>query len=184
MTTITSELINDSQQLVKVTNQYGRELPIYDNGFGPLWVHRDSGGINGVVRTQTWEDAYEICEDEFFPEADETIDELKKDYGFQRESVKIIRDKYTSDERPAQPSDYPLGEFQFVRWETKETPDPEAWIDNGLFQEAYGFRPNGPRKGDKHNHGIYAKDLNGDYLDALTPAMVKELGLTIETVDA
>ena len=62
--------IADDQRLVRVVNSYGRELPIYDDGFGPLWVHRDSMGISGVVRAQTWEDAYGICEDEFFPAGD------------------------------------------------------------------------------------------------------------------
>jgi hypothetical protein len=40
--------IADDQRLVRVVNQFGRELPIYDDGFGPLWVHRDSMGISGV----------------------------------------------------------------------------------------------------------------------------------------
>lgn len=63
--------INDDQMLVSVVNQFGREIPIYDNSFGPLWIHRDSMGISGVVRAQTWEDAYSICEDKLFPSADE-----------------------------------------------------------------------------------------------------------------
>lgn len=63
--------IADDQWLVRVVNQFGRELPIYDDGYGPLWIHRDSMGISGVVRAKTWEDAYSICEDEFFPAGDE-----------------------------------------------------------------------------------------------------------------
>lgn len=69
--------IADDQRLVKVVNQYGRELPVYDDGFGPLWIHRDSMGISGIVRAHTWEDAYGICEDEFFPAGDE---DAAKDY--------------------------------------------------------------------------------------------------------
>ncbi len=111
-------------------------IPVYDDGVGPLWIHRDSLGISGIVRAQTWEDAYSICEDEFFPEASETIDELKKEYG-------------------------------------------EDWIENDCFNEAYGFRPNGPNNSDKLNHGIYAKDLNGDSLDKLTQKLADELNLEI-----
>ena len=36
------------------------ELPIYDDGMGPLFIHRDSMGISGVVRAQAGEDAYGI----------------------------------------------------------------------------------------------------------------------------
>ena len=69
--------IADDQRLVRVVNQFGRELPIYDDGYGPLFIHRDSMGISGIVRAQTWEEAYSICEDEFFPAGDE---DAAKDY--------------------------------------------------------------------------------------------------------
>jgi hypothetical protein len=59
----------------------GRSLQFYDDGFGPLFVHRDSMGITGVIRAQTWEDAYSIYEDEFAPAATETEAELIADYG-------------------------------------------------------------------------------------------------------
>lgn len=130
-------LITDSQSLVKVTNQFGRELPIYDDGYGPLFIHRDSMGISGIVRAQTWEDAYAICEDEFFPEASETIEEMIAEYG-------------------------------------------EDFANDGSWQETYGFRPNGPNASDKLKHGIYAKDLNGDSLEILTPELAQELELTVE----
>jgi len=63
---------------------------------------------------------------------------------------------------------------------TIETPDAEAWSENELFQESYGFRNNGPNAKDKHKHGIYAKDTNGDLLDRLTPELVAELGIVLE----
>lgn len=56
-------------------------IRIYDNCDGPAWIHRDSMGISGIARASTFEDAYEISEDEFFPEADETVEELEKEYG-------------------------------------------------------------------------------------------------------
>jgi hypothetical protein len=180
-------LIKDGQRLIRaihgITEDF--EIPTYDDGFGPLWIHRHSIGISGIVRARTWEEAYEICEDEFFPEADETIAELQKEYGFTREHVKIVNDG--TMEREATPVDY--GDrglkdgISFVRWETRETPDPEAWMDNELFQEAYGFRPNGSNSTDKLKHGIYAKDLNGDCLDRLTPELVEELRIKIEIED-
>lgn len=59
----------------------GYECRIYDDGFGPLWIARNSIGIDGIVRAQTGTDAYEICEDEFFPECLDTIEELESEYG-------------------------------------------------------------------------------------------------------
>lgn len=189
-------LINDTQRLVGAKSRFGHKIATYDDGYGPLWIHRDSMGISGIVRAQTWEDAYSICEDEFFPEASETIEEIVKEYGFRREHVKIIHPLKDgmidlSVEKDATLADYEaaggkLREGQFVRWETRETPDPEAWADNELFQEAFGFRPNGRRSmengvdRDPIGHGIYAKDLNGDSLDLLTQKMIEEWEITLE----
>jgi hypothetical protein len=194
-------LINDSQRLAGAQTRFNSEIKTYDDGYGKLYIMRDSTGIVGIVRARTWEDAYGICEDEFFPEAEETIEEIVKEYGFKREHVKIIHPAYEkavyinsndkfwidySKEKPAEMSDYVLTggmllEGQFVRWETKETPDLEAWADNELFQEAFGFRPNGPNTSDTQKHGIYARDLNGELLDMLTEKMVTNLGILIIT---
>jgi hypothetical protein len=188
----TKELIQDNQALKGAKySPSGYEIQTYDNGFGSLWISRNSLGINGIVRATTWEDAYSICEDEFFPEADETIEQIVKEYGFEREHVKIVKDQSVlvasgicnAGERIATSKDYPDGKLvpTFVRWATIETPNPDAWMDNELFQEAFGFRPNGPNVRDKLNHGIYSKDLNGDYLDPLTPQMLYDIGITLET---
>ena len=192
----TIDLISDEQSLIGATNRLGRAIKVYDNGVGPLWIHRNSMGISGIVRAQTWEDAYSICEDEFFPEASETIAEIQKEYGFRRETFKVIRDSRatandadntSAGERRATDSDYVNGGLPdglFVRWQTIETLDADAWLDNGKFQESFGFRPNGPNKNDMRKHGIYAKDLNGDFLDRLTPELLSrlEISLQIETI--
>lgn len=193
MNTNTVKLITNEQRLAGAKSRFGHSIPVYDDGFGSLFIHRDSMGISGIVRAQTWEDAYSICEDEFFPEASETIDELRAEYGFKREHVKIVRDPITGAEREVTAADYGkegrLPEGMFLRWETRETPAPDAWAENELFQEAFGFRPNGVRSvgpdgkpRDKIGHGIYAKDLNGDSLDQLTPELMAELGITLEIV--
>lgn len=186
-------LITDTQCLVSATGRFGYKIATYDDGYGPLWIHRDSMGISGIVRAQTWEDAYGICEDEFFPEADETVEELVKEYGFRRRHKKIIRILATGEEREDRHEDYPLDkenpQWAFVRWDLEETPDPDAWMDNELFQEAFGFRPNGRRSmengvdRDPIGHGIYAKDLNGDALDRLTEEMVKDWEITLQIED-
>ena len=187
-----TDLINDDQSLVSATHgRAGYPIQTYDDGFGPLWISRNSIGINGIVRARTWEDAYGICEDEFFSEADETLDEIVKEYGFKREDKKVVRDstvltavgELAAGERyEVYPDDYPDGKLKpdFIRWDTIETPDPDAWIENELFQEAFGFRNNGPNERDTLNHGIYTKDLNGDSLDRLTAEMLADLGITLE----
>ena len=186
------DLISDGQSLIGATNRFGRAIKVYDNGFGPLWIHRHSIGISGIVRAQTWEDAYSICEDEFFPEASETIAEIQKEYGFRRETFKVVRDSgatandadnTSAGERRAVDSDYINGRLPsglFVRWQTIETPDADAWPDNELFQESFGFRPNGPNKNDMRKHGIYAKDLNGNRLDRLTPELLSRLEISLQ----
>jgi hypothetical protein len=187
-----NELITDEQRFngAKYGSSAQYSIKTYDDGYGPLWISRNSIGINGIVRANSWEDAYSICEDEFFPEADETIEEIVKEYGFKREHKKVVKDGSVlvatdhcgvGERFAVYPSDYPDGKLvpEFVRWETVETPDPEAWIDNELFEESFGFRPNGPNKLDTLNHGIYSKDLNGDYLDPLTAELVADLGITL-----
>lgn len=130
-------LINDTQRLVAAKNHFGSSIPIYDDGFGPLFIHRNSMGISGIVRAQSWEDAHGICEDEFFPSAD------------------------------SEATDKPYSELS--------EHEQECW------NESYGYRPNGiggPTP--KQDCGIYAKDLNGDALDLLTPEFLAELEITLE----
>lgn len=176
--------LTDEETLVSAAGRFGHQISVYDDGSGPLWVHRDSMGISGIVRAESFETAYGICEDEFFPEASETWEELVEEYGKTRDHVKIIR--RDGVERNCKADDYPLASGEFVRWETRETtPDTaekrsEAVNDNELFQEAFGYRPNGPNKSDEKNHGIYAKDLNGDRLSLLTPELAAELEITLE----
>jgi hypothetical protein len=134
---ITSALITDSQRLVSAKSRFGHSIPIYDHGFGPLFIHQDSMGISGIVRAQSWEDAYSICEDEFFPSADS--ESVAKPY-------------------------------------SELTPHEQACWD-----EAYGYRPNGiggPTP--KQDCGLYAKDLNGDSLELLTPKLLDRLEITLQ----
>lgn len=183
-------LIQDGDSLTSASRN-GHSIQTYDDGFGPFWIHRDSMGISGIVRAQTWEDAYSICEDEFFPEASESVDDLIKKYGFKVESKKVVRDvsvlvagEYTGvGERFAvYPDDYPNGKLEpeFIRWTETKTPDPDAWPDHPCFQEAFGFRNNGPNDRDTLKHGIYSKDLNGDCLDRLTPELLAKLEITLD----
>lgn len=128
-------MIIDEQTLNGASTGHGSPIPIYDDGYGPLWIHRGSMGITGIVRARSWYDAYSLCEDEFFPDADENEEDWIKEYG-------------------------------------------EDFVENPCWQEAFGFRNNS-----RNGSPIYAKDLNGDRLDLLTPELVGALGITLDIRD-
>ena len=138
-------LINDDETLLSAASRFGHPIRIYDDGFGPLWIHRDSMGISGIVRAQTWEDAYSICEDEFFPAGDE---DAAADYA----------------EIEAMP-------------EGSERDHAQACWD-----ESYGYRGNSRKEEDGTLSSIYWKDLHGDALDRLTPALAAALEITLEKI--
>jgi hypothetical protein len=137
--------------------------------------------VAGIVRARSFETAYEIVEDEFLPEADESLEEIIKEYGFRRDHVKIMRSpvgvEFIADGSPLDTA------CVFVRWETVETPDPEAWPENELFQEAFTFRPNGPKTGDVHKHGIASKNLDGVHLREVGDEDAEEFTIEIATED-
>lgn len=170
--------MKDTQTLKGAKTRYGNPISTYDDGYGPLWIHRDSMGISGIVRAREFHDAYSICEDEFFPEARETVEELAAEYATIYMSAREIWNRMNPD-RPF----YTLPEHE--RYMINATPGmtvpfTEHWSEHPCFQEAYGFRPNGANRKDVHQHGIYAKDLNGDALDPLTPELIEELGITLD----
>jgi len=163
-------------------------IKTYDDGFGQLWIHRDSMGISGIVRARTWEDAYEVCQDEFFPEADDTCEEMEKEYSteyksgrelWEHEKGELLKDWHWGM----------LSEDARNKWLQKEGKDVPfdskdgGYTNHPCWQEAYGFRPNGPNATDTVKHGIYAKDLNGDILNPLTPELLKELDIVLEIED-
>ncbi len=59
----------DEQALLGATVR-GHTLRTWDEGFGPLWVYRESLGAVGVVRARTWEEANECVTDEIMHDAD------------------------------------------------------------------------------------------------------------------
>lgn len=136
-------MINDTQSLIGATSRFGHSIPVYDDGFGSLFIHRDSMGISGIVRAQSWEDAYSICEDEFFTAGD-------KEAGEEMARIEALPD------------------------------GPDRAHLQACWDESYGFRGNSRKEKDGTQSSIYAKDLNGDRLDSLTPALLAELEITLQ----
>jgi hypothetical protein len=158
------------------------KIATYDQGWGKVYIMRNSMGIQGITRCICWEDAWEICEDEFFPEADETVKEIEKDHRtiyksgrelwlHERKNVKDAWKKFQKLSESEKAAIY-ARRGKDVKWHAHFSEHP-------CFQEAYGFRPNGPNKRDKHGHGIYAKDLNGESLEVLTEELAAELGIIL-----
>ena len=79
-------MIKDNQRLVSATVN-GHPVTTYDDGFGPIFVARDSMSVTGIVRAQKWEDAYSICEDEVFPECPYTWKELEGEFNIRAEKL-------------------------------------------------------------------------------------------------
>jgi hypothetical protein len=138
-------LITDGQSLVSAKGRFGHAIHVYDDGFGQLFIHRDSMGVSGIVRAKTWEDAYGICEDEFFPAGDE---DATKDQAV----IEAMPDGAEKNHAQA------------------------------CWGESYGYRGNSRKEKDGSHSFIYAKDLNGDRLDMLTPKMLTEWEITLEIV--
>lgn len=139
-------MIKDTQSLKAAKFTHGTLITVYDDGYGPLFIHRDSMGISGIVRAQTWEDAYSICEDEFFPAGDD-------DAGEEMERIEAMEDGEEKNHAQA------------------------------CWDESYGYRGNTRKMPDGSLSSIYAKDLNGDSLDRLTPALCNDLGIVLEIVE-
>ena len=142
-TKLTSALITDEQSLVGAKSRFGYSIPVYDDGFGQLFIHRDSMGVSGIVRAQTWEDAYGICEDEFFPAGD-------SDAGEEIEEIEAMPDGEEKNHAQA------------------------------CWDESYGYRGSPRKEKDGSLSSIYAKDLNGDQLDVLTPELLAQLEITLQ----
>lgn len=70
--------LDDNQSLLSATGRFGHSIPTYDDGWGTLYIARDSMGIVGIVRAQTYVDAWSIVEDEFLPSADDEA--FEKDF--------------------------------------------------------------------------------------------------------
>ena len=74
--------LKDNQSLKSAATCGGYSIPIYDDGFGPLWAVSNCFGVIGVIRAQTWEDAWSIAEDEIFTRAsEEDIASFEEEYG-------------------------------------------------------------------------------------------------------
>jgi hypothetical protein len=62
--------LTDERSLTAVRTRFDNPVRIWDEGWGPLWVYRETLGVVGVVRARTWEEAHECVVDEIMCDAD------------------------------------------------------------------------------------------------------------------
>lgn len=142
----------------------GHPIRYYDDGYGPLWILRDTCGIIGIIRTRNESEAYEIAGDEFrTPIAPEDIPEA---YG----AYDHLRDYLVSQ---GHEDNYDLSEFC-----TRYAPAYFAVVAAGdncpELTEGYEYQSNA--KGT----GIVPVDLNGEALDPLTPELCEHLEIEMQ----
>jgi len=107
-------------------------IDVWEDGFGPLWLMRDSMGIVGIIRAQTWEDAYACAIDELLPDGEMPPEEFATEH------------------------------------------------EQACWEEANSWRGNGVPANNRCHLPVAAHDINGEALEALTPALMRELGIRIQ----
>lgn len=147
--------LKDGTSLEGAESRYGHKIRTYDDGFGPLWVYRESLGIVGIVRAQTMESAWECVLDDILTPID--ADDIADAYEF-----------------GGCDADHNCNGTMLPEGHCTEHPDAYRNLSEG-----YHYQPNAT------GSGIVAVDLNGSALDPLTPEMLREWGVRLRiTADA
>ena len=139
-----------------------RAVRYYDDGYGPLWVFSNTGGVVGIVRAQTDGDAYNIVVDEFLPVV--AADEVHEAYGCYDKLRDVLVERGHEDDRHLRTfcSEYAPVLMSF-----------DGWGDSMEPIEGYSYQSNST------GSGIVSHDLNGELLEPLTPALAVRLELMI-----
>lgn len=182
-------MINDDQTLVGAytTDVLGERHPlkVYDDSWGPLWVYGEVYGPMGVIRAQSFESAYEICQDEIMSRVSE--EDLLDAYGLyvleHKGSFYLCPDFDTLNEYGWRetfggliPDRHVLSEF--VTRQGSEFEGRRLIVKHELdLVEGYEYQSNGT------GTGIVTYDLNGQRLEELTPEVASHLGITIQVTE-
>lgn len=161
-TTITADKqLNPDNFELSFATRFGHPVKYYDDGFGPLWIYRDAGGLIGIVRAQTWEDAWGIVEDEFLPVV--PADEVYEAYGMFDKLCDHLKSKGHENT------------IELRRFASEWAPVYFQLTDLGEveLEEGYSYQSNAT------GTGIVYHDLNGELLDPLTVELCEQLELTI-----
>lgn len=142
--------------------RYGPPWDIYDNGSGKLWIMRNSICAEGVVRAETFEDAYACFTDEIMCDGEEPPAYYGDGDLIGDAAAQMIE---SGDNRS--------------REEIVEALEHEC----ACWDEANGFRggtPENPYNKDYLKTGIYEKDINGESVEPLTVKFCYDYGLCLQ----
>ena len=166
-----TELITDEQELLGARTRFDNPIKTYDDGFGPLWVYRESLGVVGVVRAQNWESADSIVGDEILTPIPE--DDMIEAYGFYvipEEPLNLAVSRWWD----AMKGDGEhLARFK-TEQEAMEHCARQIVLDQPDLVDGYKFQDNAT------GSGIVLEDVNGSSLDLLTPELLHELQITLQ----
>ena len=174
--------MNSELTLVGARTWCGSRIPVYDDGFGDVWLYREASGLMGIVRSLSWHDAYACCQDEIMTRVDG--DEVIEAYGFyvigHRGSFWLISDvelKQTSTRWESFQDEFP-GRVVVGAYATQESAIAhcQSIIEEEQLDliEGYEYQPNST------GTGIVSIDLNGTDLRPLTAELRSELGIVLE----
>jgi len=182
-------MINDDQSLIGAYTTDALDerhpLEIYDDTWGSLWVYSEVYGPMGIVRAQSFESAYEICQDEIMSRVPE--EDLLDAYGLyvlkHKDSFYLCPDFDTLNEYGWRetfsgliPARHVLSEF--ATRQGAEVEGRRLIVKHELdLIEGYEYQPNAT------GTGIVTYDLNGQRLEELTPEVADRLGITIQVTD-
>ncbi len=165
-------MINSEQTLVgarqsQAWDEYGTPIQVYDDGFGPLWLYREASGLEAIVRAQTWESAYECCQDEIMTRVG--TEDVLEAYGFWiAQDGKYWKVMDDVDDRFNGNSMFDTEEH------AKEYCQRVILMQERDLIEGYEYQPNAT------GTGIVSVDLNGQSLQQLTPELAEALGIRVQ----
>jgi len=180
-------MINDNQSLIGAytTDVLGERHPleVYDDSWGSLWVYSEVYGPMGVVRAQSFESAYEICQDEIMTRVPE--EDLLDAYGLYVLEHKgfyyLCPDFETEDGWYETFGGLIPGRLVLGRFSTREGAEKaeRAYVYERELElvEGYEYQPNAT------GTGIVTYSLNGQRLEELTPEVADRLGITIQVTE-
>jgi len=180
-------MINDNQSLVGAytTDVLGKRHPlkVYDDSWGSLWVYSEVYGPMGVVRAQSFESAYEICQDEIMTRVPE--EDLLDAYGLyvlEHKGFYYLCPDFDTDEGWYKTFGGLIpGRLVVGRFSTEEGAEKEGlrYISERELdlEEEYEYQSSAT------GTGIVTYDLNGQRLEELTPEVADRLGITIQVTD-
>lgn len=135
-------MITDDQTLVGAKTRSGSDIPVYDDGYGKLFVYCCEFGPMRVIRAQSWEDAYEIAIDEA---KTITPDEVPEAYGQWDAFAEWICERTGTEREGGSPGWCHVCKFVneylpvWFRIKSEEWREDGTWPD---LQEGYEYQSN------------------------------------------